>query len=454
MSASARLPSSIGSITASPRTEPIALEGAGTRDANGEHLFNLSGKAKEGDEVRYRIRIADNRNVPEAKLGPNVVYFPPDRWRTLKITRASDPKDMQDILAQRDDVNRRLDAIKNQIVNERNALQKLHKDSVAQDTLKPEQAQDLKSIRKENRSATNSLEELARDVAQTPALKPVADRAQDVAEQEMRRSEKSLQEAAKKPENADRRNREFQKSDRELAEAIKRLDDLKRENDRVAQARLDQMKLEKMAERQKQLAELAAELAKKDPSKDPDARAQAEQLKREQNELAAELDKLANQSEPLRNALDQAKAEETQKLADKARELAQAQRELADAQKQDRQARFADLAKKQQALADQAKKLAEDTHKASQTAKANPLKPDDTQKAAEELKEGNPEQALNRQDLSAKELDRVAKDLERAIELAKDPREAARQLAGFRRIIANGSATRTTRLRPPSAWPR
>ena len=61
------------------------------------------------------------------------------------------------------------------------------------------------------------------------------------------------------------RSQRFDKTDQELADALQKLDDLQKANDQLAQQRLDQMKLEMAAERQKDLAERAEELAAKDP---------------------------------------------------------------------------------------------------------------------------------------------------------------------------------------------
>src|SRR5262249_28297918 len=58
-----------------------------------------------------------------------------------------------------------------------------------------------------------------------------------------------------------------------------------------------------------------------------------------------------------------------------------------------------------------------------------PLKPDEAQKAAESLKQGDPTEALQHQDQATKELNRLASELDKAVSTAKDPREAARQLA-------------------------
>src|SRR5262249_42689259 len=82
--------------------EEIALQGQGTVQASARHVFQLSGKVKEGDEVQYRLRVTDNRNVPDMGLKPQVVYFPADRWLTLKIVGQTQSLAEQEIQTQRD----------------------------------------------------------------------------------------------------------------------------------------------------------------------------------------------------------------------------------------------------------------------------------------------------------------------------------------------------------------
>src|SRR5262249_22254110 len=157
-----------------------------TQEATARHLFQLAGKVKEGDEVRYQIKALDNRSLPEKGLGPNVAYYPEkDRWLTLKVARQAQPLAEQEILAQRDSINKKLDAIKNDLQREQRAVYKVRQESRADERLKPEQEAALKETRKENRGTEEALREVAREASATPALEKVADQAQDVANQEM-----------------------------------------------------------------------------------------------------------------------------------------------------------------------------------------------------------------------------------------------------------------------------
>jgi hypothetical protein len=418
--------------------EDMTLIGRGATEASARHLFRLSGKVKEGDEVRFRIKVADNRDVPEAKLTPQVVYYPADRWLGLKIAIRAEPLAQQEILAQRDDINKRLEAIKEALKSEQRGVYNVRQESRDQPSLLPEQAQKLQEQRRDNADSQRQLLELAREAAQAPNLQALADIARDVAEEELRHTGKQLQEA-EKATKAQTRERNLREADKELDNALRKLDALTRANDRLAKERLDQKKLEMVTERQKELARRAAELAAKDPVKDKSARPQAAELQREQKEVADELQRLADQSEALRDALDAARAEQAKELAERARELAQAERDLAQAQndteKSQRDKQFSELARKQRALADKAAQLAKETKLPTQAAQTRALKPDDTKKAAEDLQRGDIGEALKHQDQSANELQRLAGDLDRAIQQARDPKEAARQLARLQKDL-------------------
>jgi len=345
-----------------------------------------------------------------------VVYYPPDRWLGLKIALRAEPLAQQEILAQRDDINKRLDAIKEALKSEQRGVYNVRQESRDQPSLLPEQSQKLQEHRRDNADSQRQLLELAREADQTPSLQALADIARQVAEEEIQRTGKELQQA-EKADKAQARERNLREADKELDSALRKLDALRRANDRLAGERLDQKKLEMLTERQKELARRTAELAAKDPVKDPSAKPQAAELQREQKQVADELQRLADQSEALRDSLDAARAEQAKDLSERARELAQAQRDLAKAQsdtvKAQTDQKLAELARKQRALADKTAQLAKETKQPTQAAQTRPLKADETKKAAEDLQRGDIGEALKHQDQSANELQRVAGDLDR-----------------------------------------
>jgi hypothetical protein len=428
-----------------PASEPIALHGAGSQEAGGRHAFDLAGKAREGDVVRYRLRVADNRSVPEHGLKPHVIYHPDgDRWLTLRVVRQAEPLKQQEILAQRDSIRRKLDAIAEELKEERRGVYQVRQESRTSPELAPEQRRRTKDLRQQNRHTEDALRDVAREAAASPALGKIAAGARDVAEQQMPRSDAALRDAQKEGVKPPERDTDFVKSDEELTTALWRVEELRRLNEKLARERLDQLKLELAAEREKRLAERAAELAAKDPVKEPASAKEAEDLRRRQSEVAAELERLAQQSEALRDALDAARAEQARQLAERARELAKQQRDLAKGDRPadpKKQAELDDLARKQQELAEKAGRLAQETRQAAQAAKTSPLRPEEAERAAEALKQNDTAEALRHQDQAAGELDRLAADLDRAADQAQDPREAARQLARAEEAMRQRLAT-------------
>ena len=71
---------------------PIPLSDAGTTRATGLFDFDLTGKGRAGETVRFRIRVTDNRTLDEPKLPPQEAVFPPSGWsRNWKLDAAAPP---------------------------------------------------------------------------------------------------------------------------------------------------------------------------------------------------------------------------------------------------------------------------------------------------------------------------------------------------------------------------
>jgi hypothetical protein len=416
--------------------QPIALQGGDTPSAAARYVLELGGKVKPDDQVSYRFRVRDN--LPKEYKGPHVIVYPADRWLTLRVVRHGDPLKQKEILAQRDEINRQLESIKESLLREKRGVDKVRQETREQASLPPEEAEHVQQLQQDNRGSQKALRDMAGAVEATPALQSIAELARAVADREMHESQKALELAPRQPSPPERSSA-FAKADEQLASAVKKLDELKKTNDKLAQERLDQAKLEMLADREIQLAEQVAELAAKHPVLDPTAKPLAEKVQREQAEVAAELERMAQQSEPLKQALEQGRAEESRQLAERARELAQAQRDLAKAEaeteRQRHSDRLAELARKQQELAEKEVELARETRQAAEAAKTSPLKAEETQQAADALKQGDAQGAVKHQDQAARDLDRLVRDFERAAKGSADLKEAARQLARQQREL-------------------
>ncbi len=404
--------------------QPLELEGGNTPSAVSRHFLELAGKVKEGDVFSYRFRVSDN--LPAEYKGPHVIFYPPDHWLTLRIANQGDSLQQQEILAQRDEINRRLHAIRESLVQEKRDIERA-KQEMRQQTLSPSDPLDsIKQLQRENKANQKALREAAELAETTPELQPVSDMARNVADREMNKSQQALEHTSPQTSQTER-DQQLRTADMQLNSAVKRLEELKKLNERLAQDRLNQAKLEMLAQRESHLAEQAADLVGKHPVLDPKARELGEKLKREQAETTGELERLAQQSEPLKQALQQAQQQEARKLAERANELAKAQRDLARAEEQTKRQRtkdrYAELARKQQELAKQQEELGRQTRSPAEAAHTEPLKPEKAQRAGEALKQQKAEEAIQNQDQAANELERIAQAFERAANTPPDPKK-------------------------------
>jgi hypothetical protein len=304
-------------------------------------------------------------------------------------------------------------------------------ESQYQSSLLPEQVEDLRQLRQESRSTDKALRDLARTAAESPDFQPLARRTQDIAEREMHTAVQKLGQAEQQLQRQER-DRDLHDADRELSGALRRLEDIRREAERLANSRMEQIKLESLANRQEQLAQDTAEQVLRDPVKQPSTPDTAGKLRHDQNELVNELQRQIAESPNLRQAVESIRAEQVKQLAERARDLARAQQNLNQTaretdQKQNRD-KLADFARRQKNLAEQADRLAKESRKSTEATKTKPLKTESARQAAEALQQGDAAQAMQKQDQTARELDRLAGDLDKAGEQARQ-REAARQLA-------------------------
>jgi hypothetical protein len=418
--------------------ERIQLEGAGSREGIARHVLLLAGKVKSGDEVHYRIRYRDN--LPREFAGPHVCYYPADNWMTLRIVAEGGSLREQEILARRDAINKKLDEIKAELKQEQRRTINVRTDAQGEEKVSEKTAEALAALRQQNQSTERALRELAREVSEEPAGEKLAELARNVAQNEMHKADEGLREASQKTARPEQRDRNLQKTEEELNRALARLDKMRAANEQMARDRLDQAKVEELADRQRQLSEKAAELANKHPVQDPEAKKLADELRKEQDAVAQELARLTEQSQALQKALEEARAEQSRQAAEKARQLAQAQRDLTRAsdetEKKRESANLNDLARKQQELARKANELAKQTERPAKANFSRPLQTEDTTRAADSLARGETEKARQEQDRSAREMERLANDLERGAKEANDARAQARQLARLEEDLA------------------
>jgi hypothetical protein len=402
--------------------EAISLPGLGSATAAGRAEVKLAGKVKDGDKLAVRLVATDNRSVPEAKLGPNVTTFPPgDRWSEFRVSGDAGSLRQQEIVSRRDDIEKRLRELIAKVDRTVRQTYALHQDIENSFPSGEEQARNLRNLSNARDGLSRDLVGLAKD-AELAGVKPLADQMTAVDEVEMRQAGEAYREATLATDRG--RVAPLKSADAALTAARGKLEALLKQNRELADSRLDELKLADLAERERELADQTKPVATPE---------ELEKLAAQQQRLADELKRLAETNQNLQDAVREAQADELRRLSEQARALAEAERRLdaqiAEAQRQRNVERFADLARRQQELAVDADRLAAQTRSATRNAGANPLDPQPAARAADALRSGDADTAQRREEQFARDLDKLADDLRRGINAAKDPREAAQRLS-------------------------
>lgn len=412
-------------INDGPSQFELLAKGEGRLRISGDFAVKLLGKGlKEGDRFRYRLRASDNRrlakdaagpNLPPSELAPHVVYEPPlkngtDQWITLLISDQADPLAKQGIHAQRDEINRLLESVKKKLHGERTQLEKVRLAAHGQTSFpSADYLRSLAQVRSLNRDIVTDLGQLGRKALEEPTLLALAERAFDIAETEMVRGDQNLAAAEEKQMAPPKREQHLQHADQELVKALGRLEDLAKTNDRLAQDRLDHMRMERLAQIQEELTRLAKELAAQNASKNPKLADELAGLRDKQDKVAQELKELSEKSRLFKEALEKFRARQSRQVAQKAGDLAQAQRDLADARENtllnELKSRLAELAAKQADFAERTERWGKEIKLSTPSAQAK--------QAAEALRSAQVRKALEEQQTAEEDLLGLAAELER-----------------------------------------
>jgi hypothetical protein len=428
----------VGTDDAKALRLPLSLGGLGSPRAEGRFVFDLGGKAQEGETIRFRVRVTDNRKLDDPKLDPQEAIYPPAGWAELRLSASAPPLDHQEILGQRDQIRDALSAAL-QEVNKAAAEAESLQGDLGEKPFKLDHAVRLNELRERRvRAAAGRLHDAARSAALTPELRSLAAAIRDVADHPLRDADDSLGKA--RTENPADRKAAFAAAEKALAAAANRIEELLRGNDRLAQDRLDYRKLTAIAADQERLADRVATAPPKE-------------LLPVQQELLDRLRKLLSESEPLRRGTDSAAGRDARELAASLKELAGLLREL-DAATRDlttdvRRELVEGLGRLQYALAAKAAGLLARTETAARLARVALPKPDEFRRPAELIAAGKTAEALTEMERLAQSLDAVAVEFEKWAAERADPKLAAKQLARWQDDLRTrfAAATKGTAFR-------
>jgi hypothetical protein len=336
---------------------------------------------KDGDRVQFRLLASDNRRlkkgeivqtkkviVPAADLAPQVATWPAAiggaaRWITLHVDRSIGGLVKVQVQAQADEVRDSVAKIRQKLVAEAQQLEKLQGAVHRQAALAPEQKQQADKIRKLNREITEDLLRAGERFAANPELATIADHFFDIAETEMLRVAEALYRFSEKDRPLAEGEKDLKASQAAVQQALKKLDRMNDVNKLLAQDRLDQWQIEKLAHRQENLAQQLKNLLANEPLSDAELAQQIEAIRQEQARLAEERTEIENQNALVKESAEALAQKEVQRLAQAAEQLAAEQGKM----------RGLDPAKmpaesKDRPLADKADKLAADLLELAQKA--------------------------------------------------------------------------------------
>ena len=269
---------------------------------------------KDGDRVQFRLLASDNRRLkkgeivqtkktilPAEDLAPQVATWPAavggeTRWITLRVDRSAGGLLKDQVQAQTDEVRDSVAKIRQKLGVEAQQLEKLQRTVHQQVALAPEQKQQADKIRKLNREITEDLLRAGERFAANPELARLADQFFDIAETEMLRSAEALNRFTTKDRPLVEGEKDLQTSQNAVQLALKKLDRMNDLNKLLAQDRLDQWQIEKLAHRQEMLARQLKNLLDNEPLSDAELARQIEAIRQEQARLAEQRTELENQN--------------------------------------------------------------------------------------------------------------------------------------------------------------
>ena len=224
---------------------PVPLSGAGTTLAQGRFDFDLPAKAREGETIRFRVRVFDTRRLDELDIGPQDTVFPESGWSVLRVDSGASPLDEQDIVAQRDVLGEALLAALEEIKTAQRDVSKARSDAAGKTILPLDQTVRLNNAREVARKVANSLRKASSEAGLTTELRSLAKSVREMADFPTRNVEEALKNAA--TGSAAERDRALAVALESLNDGIVRLDRLIAANHNLAQASLDRKTIANLA---------------------------------------------------------------------------------------------------------------------------------------------------------------------------------------------------------------
>ncbi|MBI2805384.1 MAG: hypothetical protein HYX68_10445 [Planctomycetes bacterium] len=352
-----------------PRVEKWRA-GAGQKRVAIDDWLPLPTDLKERDRVRFRVQAVDNRvlrkgeldgRFPARDLNPQIAFAPAgdDAWMTLRVDGSVESFLKQQAASQTDAVRDALAKLKAKLHDEITQVEQLQRTTHQSPTVTQSQIDHAKKILALNQEIANELAKAAQQFAASPDLAPLADRLVDLATNEMQKSAEALQQFAAKSNPIAQAEKDLRTTQEALLEARKKLDGLFDWNKLLAQDRLDQFQIDKLAKAQDLLADRLAKLLARPAIDEAQKAKEIEAIRQEQARLAAKMAKLQEENKLVQEAMTAQQKMRADQLAQDARAIADQQRAGGDPVSASVKAQTEKLAARQADLANQVKPFAE-----------------------------------------------------------------------------------------------
>jgi hypothetical protein len=383
----------------------------------GETRFTIPPDAKPDEQFQFRLRIRDERRVPEVSLAPQESLYPP-AGSPVRIAATAPSLEEQEFAAHRDRVNETLAFTSKEVAESLEELQSLAKETADVSPLPLDKGYRIAGVRERLQKAFAAIDASAREAALTVELRPLSTSIGEAAADSLRVSNEDLQQAM--ADDADKRAPALGRCIKQLHETTNRLARATEQNARLAQQRIDSLRLTDLANAQAALASRATR----------DAR---EAALRDQRQLLSRLAEIRAASDLLRHAADLATKHETARFATEVKTLGAALKELnGDAARFTGDVRQELLGAIISAQAELLKRLEAKAAAWETPARIAGLavpKAGEFLKAADLLKQDQAVEALTELERLAQSLDRTAGEFERWAAERRDPKLALVQLA-------------------------
>ncbi|MFV0443223.1 MAG: hypothetical protein ACK5Q5_06605 [Planctomycetaceae bacterium] len=392
---------------------------------------------QNNDRLRLRVRAADERPDP----GPNETW---SEERTITIRDEAEPYGFEAIAETREQWRQLLQSIRQELDRNRRQVADLQSEAT-DDALQKvpfDQNEALAPLAAHEREQATRLEQLAALLSTSPLYGTLSTQVQSVAHQELVAApaaveQAALAELAQKPP-------QLETAVTQLDSALAKLNGFEQGLNKIADLERDLAEIQRLAERAQQLSEDAVALdqerqrnktnlsPERQQARETLLEQERQHLQAEHQQLQGDLSNLLDRRPEIIEAAREQQFDRLRELARQALELATPQEQLAKqfaAEAQQTAADLQSLAVKQQQLLNDGRELAGAVETNQGRKLVHPLDQETLRSTTEALQAGNAEQAAQRQEQAAAELDRLADELRQNELLPDDPQQAALALA-------------------------